>query len=104
MRCLDRNKCKIWYALYEGSPVEIYASVSSATGMLYVRDFGNDIVYDKVILIDDIDTPIDEHTVFCIDKEPTYNEDNNLVYDYVVKRVAKSLNNVRIAVSRVDVS
>ena len=104
MRCLKRNKQKIYYALHGEPPVEIYANVSAATGNTYAYEFGNNILYHKVIQIEDINTPIDEHTVFCIDKEPTYNEDNELVYDYITKRVVKSLNNVRVAVARVDVS
>lgn len=104
MRCLKRNKQKIYYASDEQPPVEIYANVSASTGHSYPSEFGSNILYHKIIQIEDINAPITEHTVFCIDKEPSYNEDNELVYDYIVKQVAKSINNLRIAVARVDVS
>lgn len=107
-------------------PVEMEANISPATGMSNTEQFGNLDSYDKVIVTDDLSCPIDENTVLFIDKEPEYTEvDSHTVdegdalyaddevtpvsysvpaYDYVVKRVAKSLNVVSIAVSKVKVS
>lgn len=124
MKTLERNKQTFWYANFaesenvpggdgyeSGEPVISYsepqeyrANVSPATGNSSVEQFGNSIQYDKVIVTDDTDCPIDEHTVLCIDREPETDGDGNLIYDYIVKKVAHSLNSVSIAVSKVEVS
>lgn len=124
MKCLHRNKRKFFYALFRekiaikdeygndsgeykvvyDSPVEMSANVSAATGEAQVEQFGNSLLYDKVIITDDTNCPIDEHSVLCIDTLPSYDKDGNLIYDYIVKKVAKSLNTVSFAVSKVEVS
>ena len=57
-----------------------------------------------MIVTDDLSCPIDENTVLFIDKEPEYDDNGNPLYDYIVKRVAKSLNSISYAVSKVTVS
>lgn len=123
MRCLELNKVTIYYALYQGEtpildneyntgemkvsfsdPVPFRANVSPATGNTYVEQFGNSVQYDKVIVTDDIHCPIDEHSVLCVDHAPSYDVDGNLIFDYVVKKVARSLNSVSIAIGKVGVS
>ena len=79
-------------------------NVSAATGSAQVEQFGNFISYDKVIVTDDLTCPIDENTVLFIDKSPEYDDDGNPLYDYIVKRVARSLNSISYAVSKVTVS
>ena len=69
-----------------------------------VEQFGNSLLYDKVIITDDVTCPVDEHSVLCIDSPPAYDKDGNLIYDYIVKKVARSLNTVSFAVSKVEVS
>lgn len=108
------------------SPVEMYANISQATGQANTEQFGNLENYDKVIVTDDMNCPIDENSVLFIDKKPEYSdaisndviESSTLfgndtviqktykvpVYDYIVRRVAKSLNSISIAVSKVKVS
>ncbi len=118
MRCLDRNKRSVWYANaldpipindeqgnltgeYETpytDPQEIYANVSAAVGEAEVLQFGNDVLYDKTIVIEELDLPIDETSVMWIDTAP------DKPHDYIVKKVAKSLNVLAVAVSRVKVS
>lgn len=105
--------------------VAFYANVSPASGQAQTEMFGGLDSYDKVIMTSDMDCPIDENTVLFIDKEPEYSdllthkiiEGNALYaddevaeveyelpkYDYIVKRVAKSLNNISIAVRKVEV-
>ena len=61
------------------------------------------VSYDKVIVTDDMDCPIAEDTVLFVDKNPEY-KDGKPLYDYIVKRVAKSLNSISIAISKVNVS
>lgn len=134
MRCMNRNKVKFYYALYEsresimnqygkpsgqhkviyGNPIEEYANISAAKGETQTRQFGENESYDKVIVMD-LGTPsIDEYSILWVDTEPQLNEDGSLAvndkgevitpHDYVVKKVAKSLNNVSIAISKVTVS
>ena len=146
LRLLKRNKRTIYYCLlsdvvpvadsegYESGEQEliyaeavaIEANVSAATGQSQIEQFGSFINYDKVIMSDDLELPIDENTVWFIDKEPEYREvvvgtekvidektgqevDKDIIvkvpiYDYVVKRIAKSLNGLSIAISKVKVS
>lgn len=123
MRCMDRNKSAFWYLLYDGKTmnmsddgyetgqmsvkykdtVKMLANISPASGAAQVEQFGQFVSYDKVIVTDDIDCPIAEDTVLFVDKNPEY-EDGKPLYDYIVKRVAKSLNSISIAISKVNVS
>ncbi len=139
MKCLERNKQTFYYCLFKEKipildeyanetgqeivvyedPVMLRASISPASGQSITEQFGNLENYDKVIVTDWMDCPIDENSVLFIDKAPEfteveYNEETAIttveaniqipVYDYVVRRVAKSLNVIRIAVSKVKVS
>lgn len=124
MRCLERNKSEFYYSLLLGKepikdengyetgeytlkyslPIKYRASVSSSKGVAQVEQFGNSLDYDKVIIIDDINCPIDEHSVLCIDCKPDYDDEGNLLYDYIVKKVAKSINNISYAVRKVQKS
>lgn len=124
MRCMARNKRQFHYCLFKGvapvvddegyetgdklrsyaPPVTMRANISAASGTAQVEQFGQFISYDKVIVTDDMTCPIDEHSVLFIDKAPEFDSDGTPLYDYVVKRVAKSLNSISIAVSKVSVS
>ena len=125
MKIMERNKRPIWYLLYDrkapavdaegneaGEEIIVYkpavvlrANVSPASGSSQVEQFGNLAGYDKVIVTDDMSCPIDENTVLFVDKEPEYREaDGKPLYDYIVKRVAKSLNTIAYAVTKVSVS
>ena len=103
--------------IYAGA-VMMNANISAATGQAQTEQFGNLDSYDKVIVTDDLSCPIDEHTVLFVDKEPEYPEVTpsaststsepeydytHPMYDYIVKRVAKSLNSISIAIRKVDV-
>ena len=123
MRCLKRNMTPFWYCLYESSedqydeygnllpeplvtyaePVRMLANISAASGQAQTEMFGGLDSYDRVIVTADMDCPIDEHTVLFIDKEPENSLSGAPMYDYIVKRVAKSLNSISIAVRKVDV-
>ena len=134
MRCMDRNKVAFFYALYEsrepivdeygnvtgeydvkhGNPKKCFANISAAMGETQTQQFGGSESYDKVIVMDNGAPPIDEYSVLWVDTEPKLNEDGSLTvdedgnvitpHDYIVKKVAKSLNNVLIAISKVNVS
>lgn len=119
MRILARNKSKFYYAVYSptpsmvyrdgkatgeytvgyDAPVECYANIGVGTGDSQAELFGlNNSDYDKLILTDDLTLPIEESTVLWIDTL-----DITKPYDYIVKKVAKSLNVLAIAVKKVDV-
>ncbi len=124
MRTLKRNQRKFWYCLYqeaeeiyddygnatgEYTPVyaeaqEMYANISPASGYAQTEQFGNLDSYDKVIVTDWMDCPIDENSVLFIDKQPEHDVSTDTpLFDYTVRRVAKSLNSISIAVQKVSV-
>lgn len=134
MKCMSRNKVRFFYSLYEGklsikdeygnvtgeyevvhgNPTQFFANISAAKGETTTRQFGDTESYDKVIVMDNDTPPIDEYSVLWIDTQPQLNEDGSLAvnaegeiitsHDYIVKKVAKSLNSVSIAISKVNVS
>mgnify|MGYP006969258865 CR=1 FL=1 len=125
MRCMVRNKTKFYYATYidkteivdeygnatgeynivYSDPKECKANISAAQGEMQSRQFGESESYDKVIVLDDRNAPIDEHSILWVDTLPHLNEDGSTdtPHDYIVRRVARSLNGVSIAISKVDV-
>lgn len=124
MKLLKRNLSTIHYCLYDKSeptldedgnetgedkitysePVEFECSVSAATGYSATEMFGNLENYDKTLITDDMQCPIDEHSVLFVDKEPEFDTDGRPLYDYIVRRVAKSINNISFAIRKVDVT
>lgn len=123
MRILERYKSTFWYLPYDrtepvtdeygnevgskvvyGEAVKMRANVSPAVGAAQVEQFGSLPDYDKVILTDETNCPIDENSVLFIDKEPEYSADGTPLYDYRVRRVAKSKGIISYAVSKVSVS
>ena len=126
MRCMVRNKTKFYYASYIGEtevldgygnrtgeydlayekPIMTLGNVSAAQGEVQNRQFGESESYDKVIVLDDRNAPIDEHSILWVDTLPHLNEDGSTEtpHDYVVKKVARSLNGVSIAISKVIVT
>ena len=125
MRSMIRNKTKFYYASYMGEtaiideqghetgeqeitygkPRETLGNVSAAQGEMQNRQFGESESYDRVIVLDDRNTPIDEYAILWVDTLPLLNEDGSTdtPHDYIVKRVARSLNGVSIAISKVNV-
>ena len=95
-----------------GPPVLMEGFVSAATGRAAVEAFGENIRYDRTIIIYDPEAPVEETeeteetSVFWIDSTPVLKEDGTTEtpYDYVVKRVARSLNLTAVAVAKVAVS
>lgn len=119
LRTLERNKQVIYYALFDGKepvideygnqtgeyeilytpPTLLKINVSAARGEYSTRQFGDTEKYDKVLMTDDLNVPITETSILWIDSL-----DTTKPHDYIVKKVAKSLNSVSIAVSKVSVS
>ena len=125
MRCMVRNKTRFYYANYIGEteivdehgnvtgeyevsysiPVKCSGNISAAQGEMQSRQFGESESYDKVIVLDDRNAPIDEYSLLWVDTLPHLNEDGSTdtPHDYIVKKVARGLNGVSIAISKVDV-
>ena len=124
MKIMERNKTAFWYMTYAdrvpvmdeygnetgeyevtyNTPVMLKANISPATGSSQVEQFGSLAGYDKVIVTNDVTCQIDENSVLFIDKAVEFTDDGKPLYDYTVKRVARSLNSVSYAVTRVSVS
>lgn len=126
MRGMVRNKSKFYYASYIGETEiideygnstgeykilysnlnECSANISAAQGETKIRQFGESESYDKVIVLDDINTPIDEYAILWVDTLPILNADGSTTtpHDYEVTKVAKSLNCVSVAIRKVDVN
>lgn len=124
MRCMKRNKQCFFYALFKEKaaikdedgnetgeyrlvyypPKKCSANISPAIGEAQTEQFGSEVDYDRVIVMDNVNCPIDEYSVLCLDRPPAYDDEGNLIYDYVVKKVARSLNTVSYAISKVKVS
>ena len=117
MQGLSRNKRSFYYALYSSAtdvtdtsgnktgertitystPVQMWANISRATGITFTDEPGTEADYDKVIVTFDMDCPIDEHSVLYVDVTPG----TGVKPDYIVKRIARSLNSISIAISKV---
>lgn len=85
-------------------PIQAKANISSAKGSSQVEMFGTQINYDKTIvmstkLFDELG--IDENSVLFVDIEPTFDDDENPLYDYRIERIAKAINEVAIAITKV---
>lgn len=127
MRCLKRNKVSFYYANIIGSeevtddngyktgetrliydkPKELKANISVAQGEVVFQLFGGNESYDKIIVSDDVNIPINEYSALWIDTVPLFDEISKEVItpnDYIVKKIARSLNSISIAVSRVNAS
>lgn len=124
MRCLVRNRVKFYYASYVGetelvdeygnatgeyavsysNPIALLGNISAAQGEMQSRQFGESESYDKVVVLDDR-APLDEHSILWVDTLPVLNEDGttDTPHDYIVKKVAKSLNGVSVAIRKVNV-
>ena len=118
MRALERNKVTLYYANYTGKtpiiddnglntgeyllaysdPIEIRANVSAATGNNSTDLFGVNVDCDKIIVLAEPALDIADTSVLWIDESDTAQP-----YDYIVKRIARSLNSISIAVKRVKV-
>jgi hypothetical protein len=76
--------------------------------------FGDNESYDKVIVMDNEAPTLDIYSVLWVDTVPLLDNTGALAldesgkvitpYDYIVKKVAKSLNSVSIAISKVTIS
>lgn len=116
MRDLQRNKQTVWYSLRNvtvdadewgntvdikdyGKPMKMQLSVSANKGSVSAQAFGAELNYDREMSTHDMSCPIDEYTRLWLDSKSASEPHN-----YEVVAVSKSLNCIRYAVKRVDVS
>lgn len=93
------------YEVIYSNPTKYRGNISAAQGEVQSRQFGDSESYDKVIVLNNVDIPIDEYSILWVDSLPTLLSDGTTEtpHDYIVKKVARSLNVVAIAISKVDV-
>ena len=116
MRDAERNKSTIYYALRNvskdkdewgntkdvtsfGDPVKLKISVSGDKGEASAEAFGADIKYEKQMSTHDMTCPIDEYSRLWLDGRSVEETHN-----YEVAAVSRSLNCIRYAIRRVNVS
>lgn len=120
MRTLKRNQQPVYFALFTGKtqtvdqygdptgePVVTYSTpellmcnVSPSRGTADAELFGINLDYSKTLCVEDVNCPIQEDSILWIERTP----ENNTPHNYIVKAVAKSLNNIVYAVQEVKVS
>lgn len=114
MRCLARNRRKIYYALCTGysenddheeqpvygAPQELQIRVGRGTGGVYNDAFGKRITRERKLVTTQTDLPIDENTVFWIDTD-----DTSKPHDHVMAAPPSvGLTEVVYHLKRVDIS
>lgn len=118
MRCSNRNYQRIYYAKYTGvttttdewgnengqeitysEPISMNCNISAAKNAEFADIFGMNVDYDRVLIIPSRTFELDEYSVVWVDADPA----NDDPYDYVVRRVSRSLNATAVAIKRVDV-
>lgn len=82
-----------------GTPIAAYMSISANKGNATAQAFGTDLNYDREMSTHDMRCPIDEYTRLWLDGRKATEPHN-----YEVVAVSKSLNCIRYAIRRVDVS
>lgn len=120
MRCMSRNKQEYYYCTFKeivpildeqgkdtgeketvyNNPISRKDTISANKGDSSLNVFGNFNDYDKIIIVDDPKCEIDENTVLFVDTTPNY-INGVPQFDYIVKRVSRSLNTSAYAISRV---
>jgi hypothetical protein len=94
------------YRVIYSTPIVCKGNISAAQGEVETRQFGDSESYDKVIVLDNRDIPIDEYSILWVDILPVINDDGttDTPHDYIVKKVARSLNSVSFAIRKVNVN
>lgn len=122
MRTLKRNQQPVYYALYTGevevidgygdptgemvpgytAPVKLMCNVSPSRGNADSELFGINLDYSKTLCVEGLDCPIQEDSILWIGITP--DALGTVKHNYIVRAVAKSLNNIVYAVKEVSVS
>ena len=117
MRTLEINKQPMWYALLTGKsevideygnhtgvfeltyskPVYYPVNMSESRNIVKHEAFGVTADYDRTFVTTDMSCPITEDSIIWFGADPTTEPHN-----YVVHRIANSLNSITIAIREVD--
>ena len=83
------------------------STINRATANVVQRAYGETVDYDRVIVMDDLDFVVNEASVVWIDPpvNPKLNNDGtfNTPYQYVITRIAKTLNVLSLTLREVTV-
>ena len=82
----------------------ICVNISGAKGGSAIEVFGTDLSYDKVFTLSNKyfeALKITDNSVFFVDKKPEYDTNGKPIYDYRVKKISNSINEVVIALEKV---
>ena len=125
MRTMTRNRKVFYYASLESvamgqdkdgnytenkhtysDPVKAYGVFSTASGMATMQIFGMDEHYDKTVMLNKDEDFLKVGSILWVDTLPTLDEQGKTAtpYDYIVTRVANSLNFVAVGIRKVTVS
>lgn len=87
-------------------PVRCEGVISVASGAIQMQLFGATESYDKVIMLNKEEDYLVVGSVLWVDRLPEINEQGKTTtpYDYIVVKVAESLNFIHVAIRKVDVS
>lgn len=119
MRTAKRNKRPVAYAFFNGiteiqnesgeytgeysvsytAPIKTLMNVSGGRGSADVAMFGLNSSYARSVVTEDLTTPFSTDTVFWIENDP-----DTQPHDYRVVGVSRTINQVVIALSEVNVS
>lgn len=100
------------YAQGYENPRELRINVSEAKSRMdrlasttYIDPYGLELGYNKVLATSDMNNGIQDGAIFWIDRLPVLNNDGSTEtpWDYECVQIKKSLNNILIAVKKVDV-
>ena len=120
MRTLKRNKRPVAYAFYSGSteilgddgshtgeyevtytaPIKTLMNVSGGRGQADIALFGLTQTFGRTATTEDLETPWNTETVFWIETDPDKGES----FDYRVVAVSRTINQVVLALSEVEVT
>lgn len=127
MKTLKLNQQSFWYAMYTnetkpiqdkdgnftGEYVPVYSkpkigmgNISDGKGNITINPFGINEDYDRVIIPDNKASEIDEYSILWLDCVPVIDTKGNVItsHNYIVTKVANSLNSKTIAVKKVEVN
>lgn len=119
MRTLKRNKRPVAYAFYSGTrdlvdgdgnytgeteifystPVKTLMNVSGGRGQADIALFGLTSNFSRTVVTEDLDTNFNTDTVFWIESDP-----DTQPHDYRVVAVARTINQVVLALEEVEKS
>ena len=120
MKCLKRNKQPLYLYKYLGTttilddngnktgeyrimyanPIRVDINISPASGVSELQVFGSDVSYNYIAVTDGVDNVFTESDV--ISRSNMIDSDGMFGYDYIIRRVAQSLNFVSLALFQVN--